>query len=493
MTLQEAFDELGLDRGASLEEVEIAYRRRAMDTHPDTNRDDPDASKKFQRVKAAKELLKDYLRVVQDSDRARGNDRGHQSRSDRNSHSRGEDAQGSDTVNFVRDYLDENGIVVLADGFLDKINHIRRPRSPAEFHAYLLQLEVSPHNLVDELMLLRDKGMSRSLLAAAVRKVIAADAKARTSVVFTPLLRKLGPTGKALTLDKLCELTSLIFKGPPRLMAYGLQQFVWQVHCKMMGRPVQNHLMPVVWSAAQGTGKSTFVRKLCEPLQELFSPPITMADYIDSRFSDALDYAVLFVDEIPALTPKQVDALKQITTSEDLLRRQPVTSKKVRVRQKSTAIGTANGPVEQYFPDPSGHRRFLSMELVDGRHDERIWAAIDHFDYQRLWRMYDATDTAPILDVLDEMRQYQASKAPLDPLLSWLIDLDPNAPNMKAICKGDGYRSDDLRKNFNGAMRVAFSRQRFSDEMERYFSHDLTPFGSKRTVNGYAYFRLKPK
>jgi len=48
---------LGVEEMASKEELKRAYRRTAMEFHPDKNLDDADANKKFTLVKCAYELL----------------------------------------------------------------------------------------------------------------------------------------------------------------------------------------------------------------------------------------------------------------------------------------------------------------------------------------------------------------------------------------------------------------------------------------------------
>jgi curved DNA-binding protein CbpA len=52
------YDVLGVDAGASQDEIEAAYRERVKETHPDLN-DAPDASDAFQRVQTAEEVLGD--------------------------------------------------------------------------------------------------------------------------------------------------------------------------------------------------------------------------------------------------------------------------------------------------------------------------------------------------------------------------------------------------------------------------------------------------
>lgn len=50
---------LGLSRSATTQAVRKAYRQLAKELHPDKNKDDPDASRKFQDLGAAYEVLSD--------------------------------------------------------------------------------------------------------------------------------------------------------------------------------------------------------------------------------------------------------------------------------------------------------------------------------------------------------------------------------------------------------------------------------------------------
>lgn len=55
----EYYDTLGIQVTANQDEIKRAYRRMAVKTHPDKNRDDPDADKKFQAVSEAYQVLSD--------------------------------------------------------------------------------------------------------------------------------------------------------------------------------------------------------------------------------------------------------------------------------------------------------------------------------------------------------------------------------------------------------------------------------------------------
>lgn len=59
MAKRDYYEVLGLERGASSEEVKKAYRRLARQYHPDFNKDDGEAEKKFKEVNEAYEVLVD--------------------------------------------------------------------------------------------------------------------------------------------------------------------------------------------------------------------------------------------------------------------------------------------------------------------------------------------------------------------------------------------------------------------------------------------------
>lgn len=67
-SLPDYYERLGVSPTASGDEIQEAYRRRARETHPDRNPDDPAAARRFQQVKTAYQVLSDPERRVRYDD-----------------------------------------------------------------------------------------------------------------------------------------------------------------------------------------------------------------------------------------------------------------------------------------------------------------------------------------------------------------------------------------------------------------------------------------
>ncbi|HIJ38541.1 MAG TPA: DnaJ domain-containing protein, partial [Rhodospirillaceae bacterium] len=59
MSKRDFYEVLGIAKGASAEDIKKAYRKLAMQFHPDRNPDEPTAEQKFREVNEAYDVLKD--------------------------------------------------------------------------------------------------------------------------------------------------------------------------------------------------------------------------------------------------------------------------------------------------------------------------------------------------------------------------------------------------------------------------------------------------
>lgn len=332
-----------------------------------------------------------------------------------------------------------------------------------------------------------------SELMPAFRRYYRRKLRDRFNTVMTPLLL---PTTKLNRFECEAEWDKLetLFDAPANLVKYCFKHFIWQVKQKSTGRVVKDHLMLILFSSVQGSGKTTFVRKLLGPLQELASADTLLSDFADRRSGTIYRYPVVVIDDIEQLPKTAVPALKSLITAERINRRQLMTSQNSTVRQRATLIGTANAPVQDLIDDESGYRRFVTLPFRNGDEDKggdrTVWDTVSSLNYELLWLSIDTFQPSPLSGVRPELLAFQKRARPVPAMLRWLRKLDLGSQEVRAITTRHGIRADGLHELYLRT-GVSISRQKFAEEMVLHFSDPATPFGSKKKIELGAVYCLK--
>lgn len=389
-------------------------------------------------------------------------------------------------------------IEVRYDGSLIQHGVKLRADTQAMIEEVLVADELAGADVLDKLLLIKAnhgyKGIKSEPLKAAFRTYCREQQNLRRKEIMKRLLRQPSDEERGRAELEWQKVNSL-FDMDTSLPASVIGHFMWQVKQKVLGRPLVHHLMPIIYSSLQGSGKTTFVRKLLDPLHELASADTLVSDFADKRSGSIYRYIVVLIDDMELLPKSAVPGLKSLITSNRINRRKVHTDQNVSIRQRATLIGTANAPVQELINDPTGHRRFATLTFQNGDEakggDPAVWKTVSSLDYDLLWRSVDAFGPSPIADHVRELHEFQNIGRPTPPLLSWLRTLDVASSAVKAVTTRFGVRADGLRELYMMQMSTIVSNQRFKEEMTTYLGDPLVPFAEWRAVEIGKVYTLK--
>jgi hypothetical protein len=401
---------------------------------------------------------------------------------------------------FVEQAMATFKIEVRYDGSLVQEGMLQRADTRATVDEVLAADELIEADVLDQLILIKHNHdytlIKAEALKAAFRRYCRLQQNLRRKQVMAPLLRIATQEEQAMA-DAEWRKLELLFEADTALPRWVIAHFMWQVKQKVLGRPVVHHLMPIVYSSIQGSGKTTFVRKLLDPLQELASADTLLSDFADKKSGSIYRYLVVTVDDMELLPKAAVPALKSLITSHRINRRKVHTNQNMSIRQRATLIGTANAIVQELINDGTGHRRFATLSFRNGDSakggDPAIWDLVSELDYRLLWLSVDAFGPSPIAPYLRELHEFQNQGRPVPPLLTWLREVDVESSTIKSITTRWGVLSDPLRNLFMTQTGIMISRQKFKEEMMTHLSDDKVPFAEWRGLEVGKVYTLKAR
>lgn len=396
---------------------------------------------------------------------------------------------------FVRQFLKMRGLEVRFDGTLVLEGKAVTALMASMVDEVLDLDRLDAANLADQMVLYaKHHGypFKRGDLAAATREVIRAAQRERHKTVMRPFLVGSLPPVKLNAAGHQWDQLGALFDMDPRLATAVLQHFIWQVLQKAVNRPVDHHLMPVIFSRIQGSGKTTFAKKFLGPLRDLASDAALLSDFADPRSADIYRFPAVLMDDLEKVPSSMVPILKSVLTAQRIRRRRLGSSFTAGITQSATLLGTANAPVSELIDDETGHRRFAMMPFRNGQvakgGQEEVWKIVAAVDYDLLWRSVDAFQPSPIQPHLAALLLHQGAGQPEGPLLRWLKTLDLQSEAVLRITTRQGVRAQGLHDLYVAQTKTSVSPRRFADEMQRYLLLPDGPFADKvRSESGVSY------
>jgi len=260
-----------------------------------------------------------------------------------------------------------------------------------------------------------------------------------------------GKPATAEGLELLIQWVTLITGTAIPLHVAVIAHFIWNVKRSLAGLPFAHDLMPVLFGKAHGDGKSTAIRLLTGPFQEL-AVPINVDVLTDSRRARELYYYVIGKwDEMEGANRGDIESLKNKLTSDNVSYRPMATNDSVVLPRHMSFIGTSNKPVAQMIRDTTGARRFFQLD-VPGKLD---WEALNGLDYMMLWTAVNETNPSPITPFLGEMKLAQEEFRGQDSVSLWLEQetwaflIPPrDEPRIDAYNHKSGDSGDTLRERY---------------------------------------------
>ncbi len=488
MTQEEAYGVLGLAPGATEDAINSAYRREMKAMHPDHN---------------GAHRLADFIPVQQARDTLLGHQLcpGDRTAEDNTKEVESEFVdEGFDPISMVRQFMAHEQIEILFDGTIRVGTGPRMAYGPADVESWLASTPVMSIKQLHTLVMLDVRRAGIKLgsddIHRAIAKIMWDDQQDRRNCIMRPFVESTpDPAVVALAAVVWTRLVETTLAIEVALGVAVLQHFIWQVKQKLLNRPVHYHLMPIVISPIQGTGKSTLVGRFLGPLHELASDPVALSDFADTRSSDLYRFPVVFIDDIDPIGRTAVPTLKRLMTSKAVRGRTLGTSNSDRRPQLSTLIGTANESVGALIADPTGHRRFFALPFRNGATqkggDSTIWQVVNATDYDLLWRSVDTFGPAPIIPFLDALAAVQSAQAPCDPLRDWLCAQDFLSEPFADLRERWGLKADALRQRYNAEGGETLNNNRFKDRMAELVLDPAVPLETSVRNKDGTFYPLK--
>lgn len=259
-----------------------------------------------------------------------------------------------------------------------------------------------------------------------------------------------------------------------------LQHFIWQVKRKLNDLPVTYHMMPVVWGTKQGTGKTTAIQKLLQPLSSNVNGPglvytgLSFENLGDDRYFRVFaKYPVIFLDEMPRAAKADIDKIKMCITQSHLSARILGTHTYVTHANKATLIGATNNTPDTLIQDKTGGRRFYYIGADPNF--KYNWEVLRSLNFLEIWKGVDEGREEPyIIQYAEEIDREQEQHRHIDPLEAFVEEFEVK-PSDHTVKDAETVQLADLYKKFKSycedelGVEHVITRQSFKEQLKNKF------------------------
>lgn len=218
------------------------------------------------------------------------------------------------------------------------------------------------------------------------------------------------------------------------------------------------------------------------PLADMLSE-VDFQMLTDGKTADIWDSLILFIDEMGYFKMADVDAVKNVITSEHRTIRTMRSNHSSKIKNQATLIGCTNKSLGQLIRDETGGRRFAEL-LWSSTPD---WEASNAVDWKMLWQSVDENAADPVIaaGMMDLLREQQEDNRNASPVEIW------------ARSHGAGFtdwtQASSLHIAYREWEKEAFPR---ADSSQTHFGRTLTnlinsdatfPMEKRANRNGVAY------
>lgn len=162
--------------------------------------------------------------------------------------------------------------------------------------------------------------------------------------------------------DYIKDLAASVHTDDDKYFEWCLRKWIVASMATIANDDVVNHTA-LILCGKQGVGKTTWFQKITPKALR----PYTSQGYLDPKDKETLiklsELWLFNMDEVANLSPKNVEAIKQLITQEAIYLRRAYTTLSDKYERRCNFCGTANGV--NILHDTTGNRRFLCHNVND--------------------------------------------------------------------------------------------------------------------------------